>query len=479
MGDPVGIFRAHVARLRRHARGRLAIRRTLTGLFFGLLPGVGLAFAAGTVVLPFSAPAAAALFAAAGAAVGAGSALIVRIDTRRLLLRADEALGSREVISTARELLRTSNGPRGAPTGSVFTEAIVEDAAGLLASAAPVAVLGRLRLPLAPLAALAVLLTAALFAFPVNLRLLFPPRSTAATELAQIGEDLRSQGQKLAEDARPGHLDRTLELSEELAQLGKELAARRIPPDEALDRMSELESELGQEYQLRIQQLPPAAPAGRAGYGPGQPGGPDTGSAVKSAEEGSGGSPSDSQDKSLRDLGDALDRLRQAQRQLGGEPGSRDEAQAPSRQPRGGDQSPGQSGQRDLPGGGLGQPGPSGQDNSSEGSGQGFAGGNESPQGSGGSGVGTLPAPEKRGPASTIEEGAPGPALQAPGGRAEGDSTRLLARTLPEWTGSRLPAETILNQYSRAAESALRQDEVPLKLRQAVKEYFTAIGIDR
>ena len=59
----------------------------------------------------------------------------------------------------------------------------------------------------------------------------------------------------------------------------------------------------------------------------------------------------------------------------------------------------------------------------------------------------------------------------------EGDSTRLLARALPQWTGSRLPEEAILNRYSRQAESALARDEIPLKLRESVKQYFTDIGM--
>jgi hypothetical protein len=102
-------------------------------------------------------------------------------------------------------------------------------------------------------------------------------------------------------------------------------------------------------------------------------------------------------------------------------------------------------------------------------------------QGSGepGSGFGTLPAPVKRGAPTTIVEGGRGPGLQAQGNPAEGDSTRLLARALPQWTGARLPEETILNTYARQAESALARDEVPLKLKEYVKEYFTIIGISK
>jgi hypothetical protein len=89
-----------------------------------------------------------------------------------------------------------------------------------------------------------------------------------------------------------------------------------------------------------------------------------------------------------------------------------------------------------------------------------------------------VPAPVKRGTPTPLIEGR-GPGFQVQGDAAEGDSTRLLARSLPEWTGSRLPEAAILNQYSRQAESALAHDEVPLKLRQSVKEYFTVIGISK
>ena len=55
----------------------------------------------------------------------------------------------------------------------------------------------------------------------------------------------------------------------------------------------------------------------------------------------------------------------------------------------------------------------------------------------------------------------------------------MLVRSLPERSGSRLPEDAVLNQYSRQAESALARDEIPLKLRQSVKDYFTTIGITK
>jgi hypothetical protein len=466
-----GEFARHAARLLGRARLDLLERRATAGLFFGLLPAFLAAALAGTFRFPVPAAAAAVALAAAGLAVGAVSALVSRTDRRRLLLQADAMLGSREIISTAAEL-------DGKP-GGTFTEAIMEEAAGLLAGTPPRVILGPRRLSFAPFAALAAVLTTAAILFPVDLRTLFPPPGGQQKELAQIGEDLRKNGEKLAEEARAQELGRTLELSEQLAQLGKDLTARRITPEDALDRMSDLESGLAQEYQLRMQQVQPDGRPGQPGSGPGQPGGPGSQSSPKPGAEGGKDSSTQPDDKALSELGDALNRLRQSQREMGGPGGAADEAQAPS-SPRRQRDPQGQPGSQNAPpgSGDTGQQPPGGADQGLGGGGKG-SGGQEKPGDSGGSGVGTLPAPQKRGPASAITQGGQGPGLQAQGSPAEGESTKLLARALPEWTGSRLPEEAILNQYSRQAESALARDEIPLKLRESVKEYFTTIGISK
>ena len=445
MTGPRVDFRAGVARLQRSARLNLLLRRSTDGLFFGLLPALVIAGLAKTAAIPLP-EVCAAVAAAVGLAAGALSALFAPLDRRRMLIEADAVLGSRELASTALEL-------EGSGATGPFAEAIVEDAAKLLAGTTPRVILGRRRLPLAPFAALAALLTAAGLLFPLDLRelLLRQPQSDAT--LAQIGEDLRKKGQTLAEESRTRDLGRSLELSEQLAQLGSDLAARRIQPEDALDRMSDIESGLAQEYQLRTQHVQPDAAQTRPGTG--GPGGStgkagDPGASRGTDAPGLSSSTGPEGDKALRDLGDALDRLRQAQRELGGRaPGGTDQAQ------RGGDNG------SDTGGAGPGaeDPGRSGE--------------------SGGSGAGSLPAPQKRGARTPFIEGNRGPGLQAQGEAAKGDSTRLLARTLPEWTGSRLPEGAILNRYSRQAESAFARDEIPLQLRQSVKEYFTVIGITK
>ena len=473
MSDLRAEFKFRVARLRRRARLDLLLRRSTAGLFFGLLPGLVAASLAGTITLPVPALPLAAASAAAGLAAGAVSALLARVDRRRLLIQADAVLGTREVISTALELERKP--------GGVFTDAILEDAAGLLARTAPRIILGRRRLVLAPFALLAAVLTAAALLFPVDFRALFPQRTDQEKELAQIGENLRQKGEKLAEDARAQDLGRSLELSQQLAQLGRDLADRKITPEDALDRMSDLESGLSREYRLREQLVQPNASGvpGTSSGEPGQPGDSSPGSGDQgqpgSAEAGKdSGQP---EDPALKDLGDALDQLRRAQRDLGGKGEESDQAQVPERPRRQRGPSTAEPGQG-LPGGDSGPSGRPGQDQGRSGQGQGKDS-EERPGESGGSGVGSLPAPQKRGPASDIIGGNRGPGLAAQGSAGEGDSTRLLARALPEWTGSKLPEEAILNRYSQQAESALARDEVPLKLRQAVKEYFTSIGITK
>jgi hypothetical protein len=99
--------------------------------------------------------------------------------------------------------------------------------------------------------------------------------------------------------------------------------------------------------------------------------------------------------------------------------------------------------------------------------------GEKSPAG----GPGNLPVPDTAGPPSRIAQGGKNSPLKAEAVPGEGDSTKLLVRALPEWSGSRLPEDSTLRQYVQAAESALTRDEIPPKLKEYVKSYFTIIGM--
>jgi hypothetical protein len=88
-----------------------------------------------------------------------------------------------------------------------------------------------------------------------------------------------------------------------------------------------------------------------------------------------------------------------------------------------------------------------------------------------------MPVPDTKGPPSRIAESRRGSPLKAEAAPAEGDSAKVLVRALPEWNGSRLPEGRVLRHYAQAAESALTREEVPPKLKEYVKSYFTIIGV--
>jgi hypothetical protein len=454
-------LRAEVRRLVVRARVDLLLRRTTLCLFYGLVLAVLAAAAAGSVSLslrPWLLPCAAA---AAGLVVGPVLGALGRIDARRLLIEADARLGSRELASTAFELAESGTEGR-------FTGAIIEDAAALLARTPPRTALGRLRLPFLPFIPLLAALTVLALVFPLDLRPLLAGDSPGPQELVDLGEDLRAYGEKLRDDAA-GSPGRSLSLPQELAQLGRELSDRKVGPEEALERISEMEQRLQQEYSLQSRAAAPQGAPGGQGTENGQGGkSPDSADRAGRGSQGdadTGGSSADqSARKNLRDLGGARDALRDAKRKLLGR-GSGKGDRSPSTA-----QGPSGSG---APGAGQGNPGsPEGSD--APGDGPPGPGNEAGPDGT--SGPGTAPAEQKHGAPSPIQPGT-GPGLQAGGTAGEGESTRLLARALPEWAGSQLPEGTTVETYARQAESALAHDEIPPALRQSVRDYFTAIGV--
>ena len=78
-----------------------------------------------------------------------------------------------------------------------------------------------------------------------------------------------------------------------------------------------------------------------------------------------------------------------------------------------------------------------------------------------GSGIGTLPAPVKRGAADDNRRGKQGTGPAGAGKPVRGRLDPAPRPGPPEWTGARLPEETILNSYSRQAESAPRPGRGP------------------
>jgi len=462
---------ARVHGLVRHARRDLAARRGSEGLFFGLIPGLLAAALAGTFSLPFSALGFAGCAAAAGACAGIPIALLRRIDVRRLLIDADRSLGSRELASTAFELVD-------APWGETFSDAVIDEAAALMTRSSPRRILGALRLPLLPFAPALVLLIALALIFPFNLRGLFAARHAGMGELAMIGEDLQSYGQRLQDSARSQNLGRSLALAQDLAKLGRELAEGSIQKDEALDRMADVERRLTAEYDLRLRAFNSGDP--RPG-GRGQAGAEDQ---TEGSAGGRGGlrdgfdssSPGDDRgSQDLKDMGDALKRLRQGQgasppsgREQGEPPSMAQGPQAPPRQPGSGLLPPG----NDSSEKGQGSP-PQGYGSGAAPDSDPGQPGKKAPSGS----PGLMPAPDTKGPPSRIEQGGRGSPLKAEASPGQGDSTKFLVRALPEWSGSRLPEDKQLRRYAQAVESALTREEVPPRLKEYVKSYFTIIGV--
>jgi hypothetical protein len=463
-----------VKRLAGYARLGLLMRRASGGLFFGLLPGVIVAALAGTVPLPLPALAIAGCAAAAGTLAGAVSALFRRMDVRHLLIRADRSLGSKELASTALELAEK-------PWGGTFSEAVIEDAAALLAGSTPQRILGRPRLPLLPYVPVLAVIIALALIFPLDLRAFFAARQSRQGELAMIGEDLQSYGERLRDAARSQNLGRSLALSEELAKLGRDLAEGSIQKDEALERMSDLERRLVAEYELRLRAVPPPGRI-RGGSGPGgandgtgerRPGAGGEGTANGSAEASPGDADSGQE---LKDLGDALKRLRQGMQRAATPDNGGDQGQPPSFA---------QNPKTEEPGNGFLPPSAGSSEKGSanplqdEGGGSGSGAGPDSKdsRGAAGGAPGVTPAPDVKGPPSQIPQGGAKFPLRAPAAPGNGDSTKFLVRALPDWTGSRLPEDKILRQYEQQAESALAREEIPPKLKEYVKGYFTDIGM--
>jgi hypothetical protein len=468
-------FAARVRMLSRRARWDRITRRAVQGLCYGLLPGAAAALAAGSVPLPLPAAALAGAAGIAGALVGAGTALVRRTDVRRLLAAADRALGARELASTAGELCAR-------PPQGRFSEPVIEDAAALLGGATARQILGRQRLTHLPYAAALVGVILLSLAFPFDLRGLFAARESASMrDLASIGEELQSYGQRLQGPARSQ--GRSLALPQELAQLGKELADRTIQKDEALDRIQELSRRLSQEYELRrIEGAQAGAPgSGRSGASPGATGTPGTSSAGPEAGAGRQAS-----DQELKDLEEAVDKLREAEQKARD---AQDEALSTAeqgRQTQPGAERPREQGSGpglppgDAPSADASAPDAAAPDAAQRGAGQasgeaGSAGGGAAPDGA--SGAGTAPSASPTGPATDIARGGPGQPQRTEADPAEGEATRLLVRALPEWTGSKLSEDRTVRQYASGVESALARDEVPPKLRESVKGYFTIIGV--
>jgi hypothetical protein len=471
-------FTASISSLLLRARLRELIKGSHTGLFYGLLAAALVSAVLGTVSLEVPALLApwhfhglvlAGLLAVSGAMVGAIIALIRRADVRRILRKVDRALGSRELVCTAYELSMRSE-------AGFFSAAIIEEAERLLRTVEPRRALGRSRLPFLPFIPILTAAVVLMGFFPVNLSKLFGSRTRPVTDFAFLGNELEDYGRRLEETAGSHNLPRSLALARELARIGKELADNGVRTDDALEKLSNLERRLAYEYDSRTRNR-----FGKEGN-----------ATLRDLAEG------EDAWQELKDLGDALSMLREKARKAiprdrtgsgekdaqspPGEELSEKERTRTNPPEYGGEGSRGQAGK--VPGGGGGSRGNSATRGKGSGQDQkdtvrGGAGGREKEKGAGSSSAaGTIPDPEKKGKPSEIARGGSGERLPAEARVSEGESARLLARALPGWTGSKLSEERVLREYARRAESAIAKEEVPPKLREYVKNYFTNIGLE-
>ncbi len=479
MGDraPQSLRRL-VQRLVRAARIRFALAGAARGLGAGLAASILIALASASFPLPHPVLLAC-LAAALGALAGAAAGLLRRIDRRRLLIAADRRLGSRELALTGYEL--ASTGP--AAGHGLFEQAVIQDASRLLARSAPRALLVPLRVRSAPFLPVLAALCAAAFLFPLDVKaLLFHPHGSGG-EIASIGEDLRGLGEQLEEAARTENLGRRLAIAQDLAQLGRDLADNRITTeDDALDRIDQLEGRIGQEYQVQLLAdpseaagLPRASAQGRGGSAPGNAQGPqgqDPEASGDNQPPDQGGSAPSGDAKALSD---ALGRLRSARDALrGGGSGTAASRPSGSAKKSGTAAGQGSGSTAGTPVTGGSQPGAA--EDAAGGEGGAGAESGDANQGPG-SVPGTEPALTKTGVPTTIIRGETATPRRVQGNAGEGDSTSFLVRALPEWTGAKLPEETVRRRYAAAAESALSHDEIPPKLKASVRDYFTDIGM--
>jgi hypothetical protein len=444
--------------------GRIARRARLVVVAARLVPGTLAGLAAGLVYLavrPFLPPAftlshplvVPGLLLAAGGLAGAVVGCAVRIGRAAIAVQADRSLGTRGLASAA---LEVAEGRR----ASAFADAVLEDATAEIRAAGPRRIIGRPRSRLLPwtIAAAAAVIAAGLL--PYSLRDLFPARRPVDRTIVQLGGELEESGRRLEEESMRRDLRQGLVLSRELQQLGKDLQMQEGSAEELAQRLAELESRIGREYELMLQrfqdqQRPPGNGPGdgsRTGEGDAEPV-PGSGD---DREEGTGLEEIDPSvlPPEARELAQALELLQQLE----------DRSASKSRSDGSGTEG-GSPGERTAEKGGSGLPGGDEEADGNEGN------PDASPR------AGTEAVRDEPGPASEITKAEPGEPLKADADVGEGERARMLVRALPEATGAAISEEQALGEYRRQAESALAAEQVPLALREYVKGYFTGIGV--
>ncbi len=447
-----------VGRLVQRERLNLILSRLVWGLFIGGAAGALYAIVTDFIPLPFHPLIAAACAAAAGALGGVLVGALTPLSPLPLLIKADRALDNHELSSTAYELAARSK-------KSIFSEAIIEDAVRSLSGADPAKILGRPRMKLLPFLPLALAASLLLSLFPIDLAALFAPKAAVEPAMRSIGEDLEAFGKRLEKKAAEENLQRMLELSQELQRLGQDFQNERIDQSEAQQRLQELESRLAEQYAMKVEEMLKSSNAqgqegsDQAPAGSGSKDSTDQKQGDQGDQEASNGNGEATTDSESADLSDALNMLSQKRQSLS----------MPPSQPRPGTSS------------GTGQTAQGGADRSEPGNGTDLpteGGGDGSQKATGTqSQPGTTPMQDVQGPQSDIARAQTGDQLQAQVPLTQGETMQMLMRALPRSEGSTVPDREELLSYQRTVETALAREDVPVSLREYVREYFIAIGM--
>jgi hypothetical protein len=439
-------FGREVARYAARARRGRLFSYIVMGLFFALAAAAAYALVNDVIALPLRPLVFLAAVVACGIAASAAVALLSPLDPLPLLIRADKALANGELSSTAYGLDRGEN-------ESLFSAAIVEDAVRSLKGGDPAAIIGRPRMRLLPLLPAVLACAVLLSLFPFDLKAVFTPKPRLDPEIVGLGQDLESFGKTLEKRAEEEGLKRSLALSEELQQLGEDFQNQKIDQSEAERRLADIENRVAEEYDLRIRQF--EVPAENPGKGEGEKSDAEGKNATDdAAQQDSEGQPSAESNRETRNLAETLDMLAEKRKNLGAHsPGTDPESRAAEA--------------KDF---GLG-------------SGEGNANTAEQPVEDGREGTdpsakpGTMAADIKHGEASNIESSTSGESLKADAQIGEGDLKSFMLRALPRRNGAVIPEKDLLGTYEKTAESALAGEEVPLGLREYVKNYFISLGM--
>jgi hypothetical protein len=440
---------------------------------------------------------------AAAALLSATAALATKHDSHRLLAAADSRLGQRSTLITAFDLASkdSDNQFRSIIVGEAERAAKTSNAK----IAFPIDFPGRARvLPF-------------LFLLLISLHLLSLAMTHRAPEpeVQRAGALLENYGRTLAERAEDNDLGDSLRIAQEMERLGRLLQQRRLNRERVDQRLAEMSKRIEDRMEgVSRNQNPESGEVDNSeaestpqgdGRGERQPQSRITKDTIEqlrqellrqgsitdeearfleqTAEDLDDGKPADSFDgDSESRLDDLMNRsrrnqetaalesaektVREAQRSLGGARVGADAEGQEGAGHRGGEEL--SQGGRDSAGAGDSESGGGGDSESGDMNG-----------GSGSNTAGELAMQDEMTDDFQRREGESVSMMGELDGEISGNDEALktLVRNLPEDTVSLLPTEGIMVEYARRVEEAINQEEIPVGMRNYIKNYFLRIGL--